>query len=64
MTEPDSVDKAAKLSTVNPRSETAARSFTFGCAWRRAQHCIVPADSLVADLSSSRQHYLRSGLPD
>lgn len=36
-------DKQLKLSTFNARSESAAKSFTFGGAWRRGQHCIVPA---------------------
>ncbi len=46
MTKPGGLDKAGKLSTFNARSETAAKSFTFGNAWRRAQHCIVPADAI------------------
>lgn len=46
MTKADGLDKAAKLSTVNARSETAAKSYTFGHAWRRAQHCIIPADAI------------------
>lgn len=36
----------SKLSTFNARSETAAKSFTFGNAWRRGQHCIIPADAI------------------
>jgi len=35
-----------KLSTFNARSETAATSFTFGNAWRRGQHCIIPAEAI------------------
>lgn len=35
-----------KLSTFNARSETVAKSFTFGNAWRRAQHCIIPAEAV------------------
>ena len=35
-----------KLSTFNARAESVARSFTFGGAWRGAQHCIVPADAI------------------
>jgi putative SOS response-associated peptidase YedK len=35
-----------KLSTFNARAESVARSFTFGGAWRRAQHCIIPADAI------------------
>lgn len=46
LTKADGLDKAAKLSTFNARSETAAKSFTFGNAWRRAQHCIVPAEAI------------------
>ncbi|MGE8657019.1 MAG: SOS response-associated peptidase [Achromobacter sp.] len=46
MTKADGLDKAGKLSTVNARSETAAKSHTFGNAWRRAQHCIIPADAI------------------
>ena len=38
--------KAEKLSTFNARSETAARSFTFGNAWQRAQHCIIPVEAV------------------
>lgn len=34
-----------KLSTFNARAETAAKSFTFGNAWRKGQRCIVPADA-------------------
>ena len=36
-------DKQFRLSTFNARSESVATSFTFGGAWRRGQHCIVPA---------------------
>ena len=46
MTKADGLDKAGKLSTFNARSETAAKSFTFANAWRRAQHCIIPADAI------------------
>lgn len=46
LTRADGGDKAAKLSTFNARSETAATSFTFGNAWRRAQRCIIPADAI------------------
>lgn len=41
----DGLAKAEKLSTFNARSETVARSFTFGNAWRQGQHCIIPADA-------------------
>lgn len=44
MTKPDGFDKAGKLSTFNARSESAPKSFTFGNAWRRGQHCIIPAE--------------------
>ena len=46
MTKADGLDKSGKLSTFNARSETAAKSFTFGNAWRRARHCIIPADAI------------------
>jgi len=46
MTRADGLDRAGKLSTFNARAETAATSFTFGNAWRRAQHCIIPADAI------------------
>jgi putative SOS response-associated peptidase YedK len=46
MTKADGLDKAGKLSTFNARSETAAKSFTFSNAWRRGQHCIIPADAI------------------
>lgn len=46
MTKVDGLDKASKLSTFNARSETAAKSFTFGNAWRRGQRCIVPAEAI------------------
>jgi putative SOS response-associated peptidase YedK len=38
--------KQLKLSTFNARAESVARSFTFGGAWRKAQHCIIPADAI------------------
>ena len=34
-----------KLSTSNARSESVAKSFTFGGAWRRGQHCIIPVEA-------------------
>jgi putative SOS response-associated peptidase YedK len=46
MTRPEKAKDAQKLSTFNARSESAAKSFTFGNAWRRAQHCIIPADAV------------------
>jgi putative SOS response-associated peptidase YedK len=35
-----------KLSTFNARVESVGQSLTFGAAWRRAQHCIIPADAI------------------
>jgi putative SOS response-associated peptidase YedK len=46
LTRPEKAKDAQKLSTFNARSESAAKSFTFGNAWRRAQHCIIPADAV------------------
>jgi len=46
LTRADGLEKAEKLSTFNARSETAARSFTFGNAWRRGQRCIIPAEAI------------------
>ena len=46
MTRADGLDRAGKLSTFNARAETAATSYTFGNAWRRAQRCIIPADAI------------------
>lgn len=46
MTKTDGLDRAGKLSTFNARSETAAKSYTFGNAWRRAQRCIIPAEAI------------------
>lgn len=46
MTKADGQDKAGKLSTFNARSETAARSFTFGNTGRRGQRCIIPAEAV------------------
>ncbi|MEO8655093.1 MAG: SOS response-associated peptidase family protein [Ramlibacter sp.] len=45
-----------KLSTFNARSETAAQSFTFGAAWRRGQHCIIPADAIFEPDWRSGRH--------
>ncbi|ARP90342.1 DUF159 family protein [Bordetella genomosp. 9] len=45
-TRAENAAKAQKLSTFNVRSESAAKSFTFGNAWRRAQHCIIPAEAV------------------
>lgn len=46
MKKADGLDEAGKLSTFNSRGEMAAKSFTFGNAWRRAQHCIIPANAI------------------
>jgi putative SOS response-associated peptidase YedK len=45
-----------KLSTFNARVEGAARSFTFGGAWRRAQHCIIPAEAIYEPDWRSGKH--------
>ena len=44
-TKPDAAAKQMKLSTFNARSESVAKSFTFGGAWRRGQHCIVSVEA-------------------
>lgn len=46
LTRPHEHAKAGKLATFNARSETAAKSYTFGNAWRRAQRCILPAQAI------------------
>ena len=38
-------DRQLKLSTFNACSESVATSFTFGSAWRRSQHCVVPVEA-------------------
>lgn len=43
LTRPAKLPDALKLSTFNARTDRVAKSFTYGNAWRRAQHCIVPA---------------------
>ncbi len=45
-TTPDSLVGAEKLSTFNARDDRVANAFTFRNAWRRAQHCIIPADAI------------------
>ena len=45
-----------KLSTFNARAENVANSFTFGGAWRRAQHCIIPADAIYEPDWRSGRH--------
>jgi putative SOS response-associated peptidase YedK len=42
----DKLPEAKKLSTVNSRDDRVKKSFTFGNAWRRGQHCIVPAAAI------------------
>ncbi|MNX11329.1 hypothetical protein D3C86_410890 [compost metagenome] len=37
---------AEKLSTFNARDDRVATAFTFRNAWRRAQHCVIPADAI------------------
>jgi len=46
LTRPEKLADALKLMTVNARTDRVVRSFTFGNAWRRAQHCIVPAEAI------------------
>ncbi|WP_231940072.1 SOS response-associated peptidase family protein [Bordetella trematum] len=43
---PDALAGAEKLSTFNARDDRVANAFTFRNAWRRAQHCIIPADAI------------------
>ncbi|TPG21391.1 SOS response-associated peptidase [Variovorax ginsengisoli] len=45
LTRPDNLANAEKLATHNARDDRVAKSFTFGNAWRKAQHCIVPAQA-------------------
>lgn len=45
MLKPENATKQLKLSTFNARVESVAKSFTFGGAWKRGQHCIVPVDA-------------------
>ena len=44
-TRPEGAEKQLKLSTFNARDDRVVKSFTFGEAWRRAQHCIVPIEA-------------------
>ena len=48
--------KQLMLSTFNARSESAAKSFTFGGAWRRGQHCIIPAEAIYEPDWRSGKH--------
>ncbi|NMK45507.1 SOS response-associated peptidase family protein [Achromobacter sp. Bel] len=45
-TPPEKLAQADKISTFNAKSETAHKLWTFRLAWRRAQHCIIPADAI------------------
>ena len=45
MLKPENAAKQLKLSTFNARVESVAKSFTYGGAWKRGQHCIVPVDA-------------------
>ncbi|MGN3705379.1 SOS response-associated peptidase [Achromobacter xylosoxidans] len=45
-TRPDDLAGAEKLSTFNARDDRVANAFTFRNAWRRAQHCVIPADAI------------------
>jgi len=45
-TSPDKLAQAKKLSTVNARDDRVQSAWTYRNAWRRAQHCIVPAASI------------------
>ena len=48
--------KQLKLSTFNARSESVANSYTFGGAWRKAQHCIIPAEAIYEPDWRSGKH--------
>ena len=48
MLKPENASKQLKLSTFNARVESVAKSFTFGDAWKRWQHCIVPVDAFTS----------------
>ena len=45
-TRPDALAGSEKLSTFNARDDGVANAFTFRNAWRRAQHCVIPADAI------------------
>ncbi|WP_175216793.1 SOS response-associated peptidase, partial [Achromobacter marplatensis] len=45
-TVPGKLTDAEKLSTFNSRDDRVATAFTFRNAWRRAQHCVIPADAI------------------
>jgi putative SOS response-associated peptidase YedK len=48
--------KQLKLSTFNARVESAAKTFTFGGAWRRTQRCIIPAEAIYEPDWRSGKH--------
>jgi putative SOS response-associated peptidase YedK len=43
---PEKLEDAENLSTFNARDDRVSYAFTFRNAWRRAQHCIIPADAI------------------
>ena len=45
-TGPNALVGAEKLATFNARDDRVANAFTFRTAWRRAQHCVIPADAI------------------
>lgn len=45
-TRPEGLQAAEKLSTFNARDDRVATAYTFRSAWRRAQHCIIPAEAI------------------
>jgi putative SOS response-associated peptidase YedK len=60
-----STDLRITRSTYNARSETAFEKPSFRDAWRRGQHCIIPADALFEpDWRSGRAVSARLGSAD
>jgi putative SOS response-associated peptidase YedK len=60
-----STDLRITRSTYNARSETAFEKPSFRDAWRRAQHCIIPAEALFEpDWRSGRAVAVRIGSAD
>jgi putative SOS response-associated peptidase YedK len=60
-----STDLRMTRSTYNARSETASEKPSFRDAWRRGQHCIVPAEALFEpDWRSGRPVAARIGSAD
>lgn len=45
-TAPDKLRDAEKLATFNARDDRVSTAYTFRNAWRRAQHCVIPADAI------------------